>query len=167
MRIVIKDSELQKAAQEGMDAFLSVFVNAIEREIDGKLTAEKMAEMPSEYITLWAFHVLHEEVMDGGFVQLIINGYGPFIFFNPFAKAMRLWGLKDLSKMIYRGRELYEKYRDRFDGEFTDEEFMALYETMPEFDDLDDEFVLEEESYVERIAFYIDEHISDFADIEK
>lgn len=167
MRIVIKDSELQKAAQEGMDAFLSVFVKAIEREIDGKLTEEKMADMPSEYITLWAFHILHEEVMDGGFVQLIVNGYGPFIFFNPFAKAMRLWGLKDLSKLIYRGRELYEKYQDRFEGDFSDEEFMALYETMPEFDDLDDEFVLEEENYVERIAIYIDEHINDFADIEK
>ncbi|QFQ13538.1 DUF4375 domain-containing protein [Pseudoprevotella muciniphila] len=167
MRIVIKDSELQKAAQEGMDAFLSVFVKAIEREIDGKLTEEKMADMPSEYITLWAFHLLHEEVMDGGFVQLIVNRNGPFIFFNPFAKVMRLWGLKDLSKLLYRGRELFEKYRDQLEGDFTDEEFMALYETMPEFDDLDDEFVLEEESYVERIAIYIDEHIEDFADIEK
>ena len=47
--------------------------------------------------------------MDGGFIQLIHNGYGPFIFDNPFAKAMRIMGAHDFSKLVYKGKKLYDK----------------------------------------------------------
>ena len=47
----------------------------------------------------------------------------------------------------------------------SDEEFMALYEKFPEFDDFDDEFVENEEEWTSRVAFYIDEHIENFGTI--
>lgn len=43
--------------------------------------------------------------MEGGFVQLIQNGYGPYIFDNPFAKAMRMFGAKEFSKLIYEAKK--------------------------------------------------------------
>ena len=43
---------------------------------------------------------------------------------------------------------------------------MALFEQYPEFDDLDDTFVEEEEKWTADIAHYIDEHIEKFATIE-
>ena len=105
--------------------------------------------------------------MDGGFVQLIHNGYGGFIFLNPFAKAMRLWGAHDFSKLVYKGRKLFEKYGEELTKECSDEEFMALFEQYPEFDVLDDEFVECEEEVTEIIARYVDEHIEQFAEIVK
>ena len=99
--VTIKDDVLRKAANEGMDAFVSAFVHAIKEAIGGELTAETLGELNSDQITLLAWDVLHEEVMDGGFVQLIHNGYGPFIFKNPFAKAVKLWGMRELSKLVY------------------------------------------------------------------
>lgn len=48
----------------------------------------------------------------------------------------------------------------------SDEDFMALFEQMPEFDDFDDEFVVNEEHWTECVAAYIDDHIEDFAIIE-
>jgi hypothetical protein len=43
---------------------------------------------------------------------------------------------------------------------------MALFEQFPEFDDMDDEFVEQEEAWTEQIARYIDEHIEKFATIQ-
>ena len=126
-----------------------------------------MQELNSDQITLLAWQTLHDEVMDGGFVQLIHNGYGMFIFKNPLAKALKLWGLRDLSKLIYSAHTLYAKYHEQIERDCTDEEFMALFEQFPEFDDMDDEFVEKEEEFTEQIARYIDEHIERFAIVKQ
>lgn len=157
---------MREAAAEGMDAFVGCFVGAIKEAIGGELTAETMAELNSDQVTLLAWDVLHEEVMDGGFVQLIHNGYGPFIFKNPLAKALKLWGLRELSKLIYSAHTLYIKYGEQIERDCTDDEFMALFEQYPEFDDLDDTFVEEEEKWTADIAHYIDENIERFANVE-
>ena len=161
--VIVKDEKLQQAAMEGMDAFVKVFVDAIHEAIGGDLTAETMAELNSDQITLLAWDMLHEEVMDGGFVQLIHNGLGEFIFKNPFAKAVKLWGLRDLSKLIYEGHTLWLKYRGEIEKDCTEEEFMALFERFPEFDDLDDQFVESEEAWMDDIAHYIDDNLERFA----
>ena len=164
--VTISDEVLRKAAGEGMDAFVGAFVTTIKEAIGGQLTAETLSELNSDQITLLAWDVLHEEVMDGGFVQLIHNGYGPFIFKNPFAKALKQWGLRELSKLIYDAHTLYVKYHEKIEQDCTDDEFMALFEQFPEFDDMDDEFVEKEEAWTEDIARYIDEHIEKFAKVE-
>lgn len=164
--VVINDSVLRAAAEEDMDSFVGAFVSAIRESIGGELTAETMAELNSDQITLLAYDILHEELMDGGFVQLIHNGYGGFIFKNPFAKAVKQWGLRDLSKLIYNAGALYNKYHEDIERDCSDDEFMALFERFPEFDDLDDEFVENEESWTSGVAHYVDEHIERFARIE-
>ena len=164
--VTIKDDVLRKAAGEGMDAFVGAFVQAIKETIGGELTAATLGELNSDQITLLAWDVLHEEVMDGGFVQLIHNGYGPFIFKNPFAKAVKLWGMRELSKLVYDAHTLYVKYHEPLEKDCTDDEFMALFEQFPEFDDMDDEFVEKEEAWTEQIARYIDENIDRFAIVE-
>jgi hypothetical protein len=165
--VTITDSALRKAAEEGMDAFVQVFIDAIRQAIGGELNSENMAELNTDQITLLAWDTLHEEVMDGGFVQLIHNGYGPFIFKNPFAKALnKMWGMRELSKLVYNAHSLYVKYGSEIARDCTDEEFMALFERFPEFDDLDDEFVENEEEWTAAIAHYVDENLERFASIE-
>jgi hypothetical protein len=165
--VKVNDAGLQEAALKGMDEFIQVFVDGIHNAIGGELTAENMAELNAEQVTLLAWDTLHEELMDGGFVQLIHNGYGPFIFKNPFAKVLKLWGFRDLSKLIYDAHSLWIKYREELEKDCTDEEFMAMFESHPEFDDLDDEFVEHEEEWTSQIAEYIDNHIDQFAKIVK
>lgn len=167
MEIKIKDDILAAAAAEGMDAFLEVFINAYKEAAGEDITAETFLKLNGEQITLMAYHILHEELMDGGFIQLIQNGYGPFIFDNPFAKAMRLWGLKDFSKVIYKAKEIYDEYKNELTRERSDEEFMALYEQYEVFDELDDWFITEEEGITAMIAYYVDENMDKFATIEK
>jgi len=165
--VIVSDSRLQRAAMQGMDAFVQVFTGAIRDAIGGELTAETMAELNSDQITLLAWDMLRQEVMEGGFVQLIHNGLGPFIFKNPFAKAVRLWGLRDLSKMIYEVHTLWLKNREEIEKDCSDEEFMALFERFPEFDDYDDQFVESEEQWTDDIAHYIDDNLEKFATIKE
>lgn len=167
IQVKIKDAVLREAAMQDIDAFLHVFIDAIKAAIGGEVTAENMSQMNVSQITLLAYDILHEEVMDGGFVQLIYNGYGGFIFENPFAKVLRDWGLRDLAKMLFAVRKLYKEYGCKIQKDCNDDEFMALFEQYPQFDDYDDEFVENEEAWTENIAHYVDEHINDFASIEE
>lgn len=167
MEIRIKETDIISAAEAGMDDFVQLFYDRTMQAIGGQFTADTMNQLSPDQVTLIAYMILREEVMDGGFIQLIHNGYGPFIFLNPFAKAMRLWGLHDFSKLIYRGRKLYEEHADALTRDCSDEEFMALFEQYPDFDDLDDEFVETEEMLTALVAQYIDEHIENFALVEK
>ena len=160
--VTLRDSELRKAAETGMDEFIGVIYDAIMEAAGGELTAESMAELNASQITLAAYVMLRDEVMDGGFVQLIHNGYGGFIYLNPFAKVMKRWGLKDLSNMIYSTHTLYCKYGSEIEKECSDEEFMAMFEKYEEFDEFDDDFVENEEDWTGMIAAYFDDHLDDF-----
>lgn len=165
--VKIRDSVLKEAAEAGMDEFVKAFLKAIHEAIGGSLTAENMHELSSDQITLLGWEALHDEVMDGGFVQLIHNGWGAFIFRNPFDKAIREWGLPQLCSLIRKGHKLYFAHHDEIERDCSDEEFMALFEKHPAFDELDDEFLEHEEEFTASIAHYIDEHIEDFATIEQ
>ena len=165
MDVIIKDKDLRDASEKGMDAFVELFVNAINEAIGNELTIETMALLNADQITLLAYNILREEVMDGGFIQLIHNGYGEFIFKNPFAKAVRQWGLRDLSKLVYNVHTFYIKYKEEIERDCSDEEFMALFERYPDFDEMDDEFVENEEQWTRDIAYYIDEHIDRFCKV--
>ena len=162
MEVLIKDSDLKAAAAGGMDAFVRLVSGRILDAVGGQLTAENMGQLTADQITLLAYETFRSEVMDGGFVQLIHNGYGPFIFLNPFAKAMNQWGEREFRNLVYDGRRLYEKYAKELERDCTDEEFMALFEQYPEFDDLDDRFVEMEEEVTELVARYVDEHLENF-----
>lgn len=163
----VKDADLRNAASAGMDEFLKVFINAIMESVGGELTADTMAELNSDQITLLAYDILHNEVMDGGFVQLIYNGYGSFLFRNPFAKAIKGWGIDELASLVKKAGKLYFKYKDEIEHECTDDEFMAMFEQYPDFDDLDDQFVENEEMWTGMIACYVDEHIERFVTVEE
>ena len=167
IQVKVNDAELAQAALEGMDAFVQVFVDAIRKALGGELTAENMQELNADQMTLLCWDTLHEEVMDGGFIQLIHNGYGMFIFKNPFAKALnKMWGMKPLAKMLYEVHTLWLENREALERDCSDEDFMALFEQYPQFDDYDDFFIEHEEEWTEQIARYIDEHIEQFATVE-
>ncbi len=167
MKTNISEKDIIDAAQKGFETFVELFSQRTLSSIGGELTSEAMQGLSADQITLLAYQIVKREVMEGGFIQLIHNGYGPFIFLNPFAKAMRLWGAREFCNLIYDGRKLYERYGEKLTRDCTDEEFMALYEQYEEFDDLDDAFIEMEPSVTETVDRYIDEHVDNFAEVVK
>ena len=74
--IEISDSALKEAASLGMDEFINVFTDKYLEILGGNLNAEKMGLLNGVQHSVLAYHFFREEVMEGGFVQLIQNGYG-------------------------------------------------------------------------------------------
>jgi hypothetical protein len=165
--IQVNDSELSKAIDEGMDEFLQVFIDAYLQAVDGNLTPENMSKLNGSQHTLLAWHFFSTEMRDGGFVQLIQNGYGGYIFGNPFAKTMKQFGAVELGKLIYKAKEIYDANKAELERETTEEEFNAMYVDFEVFDDLEESYFEMEEQQTALIAGYVDEHIADFAEIVK
>ena len=167
IEVKIKDAVLQQAAEAGMDEFVKAFVDAIREAIGGELTAETMPLLTGEQHSLLAYQIFRDEVMFGGFCQLIQNGYGGYIFDNPFAKVMRLWGAEDFSKLVYKAKKIYDAHRQELEKERTEDEFMAMYEQYEAFDDLEEEYLDIEEEVTALVASYVDDHLELFAKIVK
>ncbi len=163
--IEVKDAALQKAAGEGMDEFIQVFTDKYKEVIGGELTSDTMNELTGEQHSLLAYQLFRDEIMSGGFIQLIQNGYGGYIFDNPFARVMRMWGLEAFSKLIYKAKKVYDANRADLEADRSEDEFMAMYEQYEAFDDLEEEYFEMEEAVTEGVARYLDEHIELFAKI--
>ncbi len=144
------------------------------RHIGGTLDATTMPRLKPDQVTLLAYNDLRNEVMEGGFIQLIHNGYGPFIFLNPFAKAMRLWGqqlgpdnggdiLRKFSHLVYDARLLFMHHAQTITADMDYDSFMALYEQFPDFDLLDDTFIDMEEDITASVMRYVESNPESFA----
>lgn len=163
--IQIAESKIVEAAEKGMDEFLKVFTDAYLEALGGDLTAENMDQLNGYQHTLMALRYFSEEVNEGGFVQLIQNGYGGYIFDNPVAKALRQMGAAGLSKILYKAKEIYDANRAELERETTEEEFAAMYVDFEQFDELEEKFFYIEEEETQLVAQYVDENLEDFAEI--
>lgn len=164
-KIEITDEALRKGAEEGMDGFIKVFTDKYMEVTGGEINAETMPLLNGYQHSLLGYHLFREEVNEGGFVQLIQNGYGPYIFDNPFAKAMRLFGAKEFSKLIYEAKKIYDANRADLEKDCDDDTFMAMYEQYEAFDNLEEAFMDMEELVTAQIAEYVDNNIEQFAEI--
>ncbi len=162
--VSVSDAELCKAAASGADKFLEVIVDGIRRAAGDCLNAEAIMILNGYQNALMAYSVFRDEVMEGGFIQLIQNGYGPYIFYNPFAKSMRLFGVARLAVLVNKANEIYRANRDDLERERDDDEFMAMYEQYEQFDPLQDEFIELEPDFTNTIAAYVDDNINQFVD---
>ena len=165
MSIKVSDTDLKKAAGEGIDEFLNVFTQSYLTAINHELNTQSMDKLNGHQHSLLALHFFCEEVRNGGFVQLIQNGYGGYIFDNPFAKSLRIFGAHELSKLVYKAKKIYDEHKSELEKETTEEEFMAMYEQFEIFDDLEEQFFEIEEIEIAAIAHYVDENIKLFAEI--
>lgn len=165
--VKIENVVLETAAMEGMDEFMDAIAGAVLDAIGGELNGETMALLNAEQITLLAYRILRDEIMEGGFVQLIHNGYGAFIFKNPTARALKTWGLVDLGRLLQKAHKYYNKYHEQIEQDLSDDEFMALFEQCPEFDDFDDDFVCHEEQWTSMVACYLDDNLGNFVKVEE
>jgi hypothetical protein len=166
MSVKIAGEKLENASRKGVDAFLSVFIDAYLDVTQNKLDATTMPLLNGWQHSLLAYHYFRGEVLQGGFIQLIQNGYGSYIFKNPFAKSLKIFGADELSKIVYKAKEFYDKHQKDLERETSDEEFHAMYEQYEVFDALEERFFEIEEESTSAIAHYVDGHLEDFGELE-
>ena len=162
--IQIGEDKLLAAYSRGMDEFLKLLTDTYLDCVNNDLSAENMDKLNGYQHALLAYRFLQEEVNQGGFVQLIQNGYGGYVFDNPTAKALKLFGAVETAKIIYKAAEIYRAHREELERETTDDEFMAMYADFEEFDELEEAYFLIEEEETACIARFVKKNIEDFVD---
>lgn len=163
--IHINKEQAQVAYKEMAPAeFISFVTDYYLTELGGGLTAENMSSLNAHQHTLLAYRFVLDEVMEGGFIQLIENGYAPYVLEGPFPLALKkLWGRKDLSKLIFNVKKEYHAHMEEFETEKTEEEFMAMYEQLEDLNDYGDDFLDDyQEKETPEIAKIIIENIELF-----
>lgn len=169
MQIMIQISEKQIADCLKRDAIdlINLFTDAYLAEVDNDLNVESMQKLDGYQHALLAYRFFREEVIRGGFVQLIQNGYGGYIFDNPTAKAFKMFGAEETAKIIYKAKEIFDANRTELERDTTDEEFHSMYVDFEAFDVIEERYFAIEKEQNAIIAEYVNEKRNLFAEIVK
>ncbi|MEE0083947.1 MAG: DUF4375 domain-containing protein, partial [Paludibacteraceae bacterium] len=99
-----------------------------------------------------------------GFVGLIQNGFAGYFFKNPVAKMLKTFGAVKTSKLLYKAHDIYAANKEDLEDK-SDDDFIASFEEYEEFDPIEEEIIEISEQEKKLLAYYIDEHIEEFAEI--
>lgn len=130
--------------------------------VGGALTSQNMEVLSAEQHAVLCYRYVLDEVMEGGFIQLILNGYAPYVLEGPFPMVVKKeWGavlgngaqelspiMKDFSKLLYDVKKEYHKHQEVLSRDLSDEDFMALYEQLEDLNEMGDDFLDEHQEEV-------------------
>lgn len=156
----IEKTELNQAWEDGPENYIRFITDAYAQALGAGITADNIDMLSTDQHTLNAYRILLDEVMTGGFIQLIQNGYAPYVLDGPFPLIIKkMWGFKDFGKFLYEVKKEYHKHEAELTAELSEEEFMALYEQYDTLNELGDDFLDDyQEDMTPAIAGYVREH---------
>lgn len=163
--IQITNKQIIETLQKEPIDYINLYTDKYLEEINNELSAENMPKLNGYQHALLAYRYFREEVNYGGFVQLIQNGYGGYIFDNPTAKAFKIFGANATAKLIYKVKEIFDANREELERDTTDEEFNAMYVDFEEFEEFEEEYFKVEKEQTAIIAQYVDDNRALFAEV--
>ena len=119
-----------------------------------------------DQIALFIYGTLHGQVMNGGFLQLIFNGYAPYVFASPLASTLRAWGASSTADLIDAIADVcLQVDRSLRDVDKSNlESFTNLYTQYPEFSNYDNAFC--ENDGMKEVKAYVSENLAVFIMVE-
>lgn len=161
-KISKKDLEI-KDSWDFLYAILGVYFDWMEKEWE-EFVFENLSD---EQATLYIYRNLDAQVTNGGFVQMIYNGYENWVFNEVFIQKLNDFGLEKTAKIVEKAKKIFEKYREKFANVNREDwdAFANLYKECPEFEDCDSEYYEINDAEVDILAEYVRENISDFIEV--
>lgn len=158
----IKKETIESAREDDWDfiyAVLEPYQDAIEEAEDEEAILDQLSD--DQHVML-VYDALYGQVTNGGFLQLIHNGYGQFVFETVFIDDLQKWSLNETVALLRKAEAIYIENKTFLDQERDLEEFSALYKKFTAFEPLDAAFydIMEEE--VKRFRNYIETHLTSF-----
>lgn len=142
--------------------FLNATTDSLIDRIGGQLTEQNMNLLTLNEHIMLAYRYLRDEVMEGGFIQLIQNGYGPYVLLGPLPMLMkRELGLKKFGQLLFDVQHEYKANRETLEADKDDDEFMAQYEQFEQLNDYGDDYL---DDYEEVVTPAVAEWFSSQAD---
>lgn len=107
--------------------YLFVLLDAYAQLAQPALLRNALGSFSDEQCILILYSDLCGQVNNGGFIQLIQNGYGPNLFNNPFAEDLARWGATQLADLVVQARAIYHAHQRYLERERPLTEFSQLY----------------------------------------
>lgn len=146
-------------------SYLNVILEAYQKSMIADPLAQ--GQMSMDQHALMAYAAFHSHVSVGGFIQLIQNGYGAYIFENPFSEIFGSWGAIQSKSIIEEARKIFIMKRTELERETSLEEFTKMYQEIPDFDDLDQSYVKNMENQAAIVRSYVQDHLESFVKIKE
>ena len=136
----------------------------LHEEMYRRQSFEFMNELSEGQQLLLSYDYIQTQVIQGGFIQLIQNGYVSLLLSLP--GWLEDIGANDMAKVIDDVLKVYVLNRERLDAETSVEDFAKLYNEFKEFEILDAEFAALNDETIREILSYALEAIEDYAIIK-
>lgn len=144
-------------------ALYDLLVQPLHEELYRKQDFNFLDELSEGQQLLLSFDYVWMQVMQGGFIQLIQNGY--IALLPPMPEWLNKIEDPEMAKLLDDVLKVYVLNRERLGKETTVEEFAALYEEFKEFEQLDEQFRALQEGTIRKILKYAGDHLLEFATI--
>lgn len=158
----INKDQLEKVKDDNA-AFYDLLVQPLHEELYKKQDFNFLDDLSQGQQLLLSFDYLWMQVMQGGFIQFIQNGY--IALLPPMPEW--LYNIEDpeMAKLIDDVLKVYVLNRELLDKETTVKEFAELYEELKEFEILDEQFKNIHQATMEKILSYAIMHMDEFATV--
>lgn len=163
--IQITEKQIAESLRKEPIDYINLYTDAYLAEVDNELSSQNMQKLNGHQHALLAYRYFREEVNYGGFVQLIQNGYGGYIFDNPTAKALKIFGADGTAKLIYKAKEIYDANREELERDTSDEDFNAMYVDFEVFEEIEESYYQIEKAQTAIVAKFVDNNRELFAEI--
>ena len=143
--------------------YITLFTNKYFQIMHSDPTGQVLNKFTNDQNALLAFVIMDGQVCNGGFIQLIENKYGSYIFDSPLGEYLNNWGAIKIAKILDEARLIYHQKKAILEKEKTLEEFAKLYQEHPDFEELESQYYIEVDSEKEIIKNHIQSNLSMFA----
>lgn len=161
--VSITEIEAAKSAGDN-DILYDVFTAPLHEELYVRNSFDFLDELSPGQRLLLTFDYVQMQVGQGGFIQLIQNGYVGLL--PELVVQFEALGCKEMSETLDKALQVYVLNRQRLDTPTTVEEFAKLYTEFQEFAPLDEAFLIHNPPAVDQILKYALANLQEFVKTE-
>lgn len=152
--------ELAKASGD-KDAFFDMLAQPLHEELYRRQDFNFLDDLSEGQQLLLSYDYVQAQVFQGGFIQLIQNGYIGLL--PPMPGWLNVIGDPQMAQVIDDVLKVYVLNREMLDLKTTVEEFAKLYDELKEFEIIDDRFRELSPGTIDKILAYATNHMEEFA----
>ncbi len=160
----LSKEEIQKCEKLEAYDFLFLIVNQYLNHLATSKNPEfAINDFSDDQHTLLAYNYLYIQVGNGGFLQLIQNGYGLYIFETPFSLNIKKFEVDGLACIVDEAKKIYEDCKSDME-KLSEDEFNQKYDYYEKkFAPLDARFIDIMDDENEKIKEYVLKNLKSFA----
>jgi len=155
--LTVKKDDLENAKLDGdyIGLLIDRYVELWDAEPDNVLV-----NFSDDQLSLFMYGNMYNQVQNGGFLQLLFNGYGPYVFGSPLAGALKAWGAASTAHLLESIEERCFEVVTELKDQPILEELSELYAKYPEFTGYDSRF--NNNDGLKAVRAFVEANLADF-----